>query len=108
MLEYQTIKTYEIKYKYEDELKEKGWRNSLIVVYDSSNNTEGATFDHALNLASEDGDYSGVDKLLAPLGVNDEDIVFYFDRAGIEDESLVLELQHDFDIVINDIAEVHL
>lgn len=107
-MKYKTIKTYEIEYKYEDELKEKGWRNSIIVVYDSSNNTEGATFQHALDLASEDGDYSGVDKLLKHLGTSDEEVVFYFDRAGISTESLVLEIQHDFDIVINNIFEVHL
>ena len=102
------IKTYEIEYKYEDELDEKRWRTSIVVVYDSSNNTEGATFQHALDCANEDGDYSGVNRLLEKYGTNDDEVAFYFDKAGISDESLVLEIQHDFDIVINDIAEVHL
>lgn len=103
------VKVYEIQYKFEDELNDKGWRTSLMVVYDSSNNTDGATFDHALNCANEDGDFSGVDKLLTKwFGLTDNDVAFYFDRAGIETESLVLEAQHDFDIVINDIAEIHL
>lgn len=63
---------------------------------------------YANALAKEDDDYTRVDKVLAPYGVKDENIVFYFDRAGIEDESLVLELQRHFDIVINDIQEANL
>lgn len=102
------IKTYEIQYKFNDELSEKGWRNSVIVVYDAGTSVEGATLQHALDCASEDGDYSGVDKVLEKYGTKDDEVVFYFDNTGVADESLVLELQHDFDIIINDIQEIHL
>lgn len=102
------IKTYGIQYKFDDELSEKGWRNSVIVVYDAGTSSDGAILQHALNCASEDDDYSGVDKVLEKYGTKDDDVVFYFDNTGIADESLVLELQHDFGIVINDIQEIHL
>lgn len=97
---------YEIEYKFEDELNESGWRNSNLCVYETGT-PSGDTIDHALELANEDSDWSGVDNMLGKMfGLRDDDIVFYFDRAGIEDESLVLELQHDFDIIINDLKEV--
>lgn len=97
---------YEIEYKFEDELNESGWRNSNLCVYEIGT-PSGDTIDHALELANEDGDFTGVDNMLGKMfGLRDDDIAFYFDRAGIEDESLVLELQHDFDIIINDLKEV--
>lgn len=102
------IKTYEIRYKCKDELSEKGWRNSIVVVYDSGTSADGATLQHALDCASEDGDFSGVDKVLEKCGTKDAEVVFYFDNTGIENVSLVLELQHDFGIVINDIQEIRL
>lgn len=102
------LTTYDMRFKFEDELNEKEWRLGTVVVYDSSNNTEGATFKHALDCADEDGDYSGVNKLLEPYGIDDDATCFYFDRAGIATESLVLEMQRDFDIVIWSIDEVKL
>jgi len=97
---------YEIEYKFEDELNESGWRNSNLCVYEAGT-PSGDTIDHALELANEDGDFTGVDNMLGKMfGLRDDDIAFYFDRAGIEDESLVLELQRDFDIIINDLKEV--
>lgn len=97
---------YEIEYKFSDELNESGWRNSNLCVYETGT-PSGDTIAHALELANEDGDFAGVDKLLGKMfGLCDDDIAFYFDRAGIEDESLVLELQYSFDIIINDLTEV--
>lgn len=101
---------YEIEYLFEDELgserESSTWRNSNLCVYETGT-PSGDTIDHALELANEDGDFTGVDNMLGKMfGLRDDDIAFYFDRAGIEDESLVLELQHDFDIIINDLKEV--
>lgn len=97
---------YEIEYKFDDELNESGWRNSNLCVYETGT-PSGDTIDHALELANEDGDFTGVDNMLGKMfGLRDDDIAFYFDRAGIEDKSLVLELQRDFDIIINDLTEV--
>lgn len=97
---------YEIEYKFEDELNEIGWRTGNLCVYETGT-PSGDTIDYTLELANEDGDFAGVDNLLSKLfGLRDDDIVFYFDRAGVEDESLVSELQRDFDIIINDLAEV--
>lgn len=101
---------YEIEYLFEDELgsevESSTWRNSNLCVYETGT-PSGDTIDYALELANEDGDFTGVDKLLGKMfGLRDDDIVFYFDRAGIKDESLVLELQHDFDIIINDLKEI--
>lgn len=101
---------YEIEYLFEGELgserESSTWRNSDLCVYETGT-PSGDTIAHALELANEDGDFAGVDKLLGKMfGLCDGDIAFYFDRAGIEDESLVLEIQHSFDIIINDLTEV--
>lgn len=97
---------YEIEYKFQDELAEKGWRTGLVLVYETGT-ADGDNIQHALDCANEDDDWSGVDKLLTSMfGFMDEDIAFYFDRNGIETESLVLEIEHDFDIVINKIGKV--
>ena len=97
---------YEIEYKFEDELNESRWRNSNLCVYETGT-PSGDTIDRALELANEDGDFTGVDKLLGKMfWIRDDDIAFYFDRAGVEDESLVSELQRDFEIIINDLKEV--
>lgn len=93
---------YEIEYQYLDSLND-GWRRANIIIYDSSVVGEGETIDYALARANEEDDWSGVDKLMTSLyGLKDEDICFYFDRNGIEDESLMLEIQKSFDIIIND------
>lgn len=92
---------YEIEYKFLDELKGDGWRVALVVVY-TTGTPLGDTIQHALGCVDEDGDTTGLDKLLKKqFGVVDEDVSFYFDRNGIKDESLVLEIEHNFDIVIN-------
>ena len=100
---------YEIKYKFKDELNEGGWRTSYVCVYETDT-AEGDTIQHTLDLANEDGDFTGVDKLMGKLfGLKDEDIAFYFDISDIVDRGtsrltrLVPELQKSFDIVINDI-----
>ena len=97
------IKIYEIRYKFNDDLPEKGWRNSTVVVYDAFTSADGAILQHALDRADKDGDYSGVDKILEKYGTKDDEVVFYFGNTGIENESLVLELQRDLDIIINNI-----
>lgn len=92
-------KIYEIEYHYDDESE---WHNAYILIY-ATGTPLGDTIQHALDCADDDGDWSDVDKLLLKhYGLKDDDICFYFDRNGIEDESLILEIEHDFDIVIND------
>lgn len=101
---------YEIEYKYADEyIKGEPSHNCFVCVYETGT-AEGDTIQHALDLANEDGDWSGVDKLMVKLfGLKDEDICFYFDLANILDKGtsrltkLVPELQKDFDIVVKDI-----
>ena len=102
---------YEIEYRYADEYKtNEPIHNCYVCVYDSGEVGAGETIQYALGKHSEDGDTSGLDKLLGKLfGLKDEDICFYFDLADIRDEGtsrmtkLVCELQKSFDIVINDI-----
>lgn len=95
---------YEIEYLYFDELSERrsyGWRTGYIVVYDTTT-ALGETLQHALNCANEDGDWKQFNELLKKhFGVTDDEVVFYFDRNGIEDESLFLEIQADQDMVVN-------
>lgn len=101
---------YEIEYKYADEyIKGEPSHNALVCVYETGS-VEGDTIQYALDKANEDGDWSGVDKLMGALfGLKDEDICFYFDVSNILKEGasrltkLVPELQKDFDIVIKDI-----
>lgn len=101
---------YEIEYKYADEyIKGEPSHNALVCVYETGS-VEGDTIQYALDKANEDGDWSGVDKLMVALfGLKDEDICFYFDVSNILKEGgsrltkLVPELQKDFDIVIKDI-----
>lgn len=95
---------YEIEYLYFDELSERrsyGWRTGYIVVYDTAT-VLGETLQHAFECASEDGDGKPLNELLKKhFGVVDDEVVFYFDRNGIEDESLFLEIQADQDMVVN-------
>lgn len=92
---------YEIEYLFTDELREGGWRSSNIIVYDTST-VLGETIQHALDCANEDDDWSGVDNVMTRhFGVKDDEVAFYFDRNGVEDESLWLEVQSDHDVVIN-------
>lgn len=100
---------YEIRYKYLDELGDKGWRTSDICVYEVGT-PSGDNLQHALDIANEEDDFSGVDKLLtAMFKLKDDDIVFYYDISDIEDGAtnralaLVVELQKNFDILIDDI-----
>ena len=101
---------YEIEYKYADEyIKGEPSHNALVCVYETGS-VEGDTIQYALDKANEDGDWSGVDKLMGALfGLKDEDICFYFDVSNTLKEGasrltkLVPELQKDFDIVIKDI-----
>lgn len=101
---------YEIEYRYADEYKaDEPTHNCFVCVYETDT-VEGDTIQYALDKANEDGDFSGVDKLMGALfGLKDEDICFYFDLANILDKGtsrltkLVPELQKDFDIVVKDI-----
>lgn len=101
---------YEIEFRYSDEyVAGEATHNALVCVYETGT-AEGDTIRYALDRANEDGDFSGVDKLLLNLfGLKDEDICFYFDLSDIEDTGtsrltkLVPELQESFGIVIRDI-----
>ena len=98
--------SYEIEYKFDDELNERGWRTSNLCVYETGT-VEGDTIQYALDKANEDDDWTGVDKLMGTLfGLKDEDIVFYFDKNGVENDSIISQVERDFDIVINDYHEV--
>lgn len=92
---------YEVEYKYFDELKEKGWRNAYFIVYDTST-TLGETIQHALDCLDEEENTDGLDKVLTKhFGVRDDEVSYYFDRNGVEDESLWLEIQADQDCIVN-------
>lgn len=100
-------KIYEIEFNYGDEMEyhlgdKTRTHNAYILIY-ATGTPLGDTIQHALDCGNEDGDFSGLDKLLLKhYGLKDDDICFYFDRNGIEDESLILEIEHDFDIRIED------
>lgn len=101
---------YEIEYRYDDEYKaDEPTHNAFVCVYETRT-PSGDTLQHALDLANEDDDWSGVDKLLTKMfGLKDEDICFYYDISDIKDTGtsrltrLVPELQRAFEIVIDDI-----
>ena len=101
---------YTIRFNYNDEFcNGDEAHDALVCAYDSGE-VEGETIQYALDKANEDGDFSGVDKLLGKLfGLKDEDICFYFDLNDINDEGtaratrLVPALQKEFNIVIQDI-----
>ena len=100
---------YEVEYLFIDELGERhthGWRNAYFVIYDTST-VLGETIRHALDSVGDDGDTGGLDKVLEQhFGVRDNEVAYYFDRNGVEDESLWLEVQADQDCVINDYRKV--
>jgi hypothetical protein len=106
------IRLYEIDYKFLDEIGEPDWRNGQVVAY-RTGTPAGDTMAHALECAEEDGDFTGVDKLLMKmLSVRDDDVAFYYDVADIENDGtplytkLGVELQKNFGIIINDIRKV--
>ena len=101
---------YGIEYRYDDEYKAgEPTHTCMIVVYETGT-PSGDNLEHAMECANEDGDFTGVDKLLGTMfGKKDDDICFYFDISDIRDTGtsrltrLVPELQKSFDIIINDI-----
>lgn len=100
---------YTIRYKFLDEIGEKGWRDSLVCVYEQGT-PSGDNLQHALDVANDEDDWSGVDKLLtAMFKLKDDDIAFYYDTSDLEDGAtnralaLVVELQKSNDILIDDI-----
>lgn len=103
---------YEIEYKFDDEWSEDRWRTGVVCVYETGT-PSGDNLQHALDLANEDDDWSGVDKLLtAMFDLKDDDIVFYYDISDMRESNtsrltrLAVELQKNFDIIINDIGMV--
>lgn len=103
---------YEIEYKFEDERLEDGWRTGLVLVYETGT-ASGDNVQHALDCANEDDDWTGVDKLLgAMFGVKEDEIAFYYDVNDMRESNtsrltrLAVELQKNFDIIINDIGMV--
>lgn len=103
---------YEIEYKFEDEMRDDGWRTGLVLVYETGT-ASGDNIQHALDLANEDDDWSGVDKLLkAMFKLEDDSIAFYYDMNDMDERNtskltrLAVELQKNFDIIINDIGMV--
>lgn len=103
---------YEIEYKFDDEWNEDKWRTGLVCVYETGT-PSGDNLEHAFELANEDDDWSGVDTLLtAMFELKDDDIVFYYDISDMRESNtsrltrLAVELQKNFDIIINDIGMV--
>lgn len=88
----------EIEYLYFDELKERytGWRSGLMVVYDTC-----TKLGRDLQDAMESESVESIDKVLEHFDVTDDEVVFYIDRAGIEEGSIMLEAQAANDMVIN-------
>ena len=105
---------YEIEYRYDDEYKaNEETHNAFVCVYETGT-AEGDTIHYAIEKANEDGDWTGLDKLLGRLfDLKDDDICFYYDTNTLKREGvyystsrltrLVPELQKSFDIVIEDI-----
>lgn len=89
---------YEIEYRYSDEDE---YHNAYVLVY-KTGTVLGDTIQHALDCANEDGDYSGLDKLLSDhYDLCDNDICFYFDESD-NVRGLEKELELSFDIRIKD------
>lgn len=94
---------YQVEFKYSDE--KEGWHTAFVLVYQTGT-VLGDTIQYALDCVADTGEDDGLNKLLSKqFGITDGDICFYFDRNGIEDESLVLEIEHDFGIIINNFTE---
>lgn len=97
---------YQIEFKYLGSLNEP-WHTANVVVYDTMS-AFGANVQHALDVANDDGDYSGLDKLLQKtLDVKDDEVIYYLDLHYVDDSSMgretamVLEIQRSMDILIN-------
>lgn len=106
---------YEIEYRYYDEfVSNTECHNALVCVYETGT-PSGDNLQHALDLANDDGNWSGVDTLLtAMFDLKDDDIVFYYDINDMRESNtsrltrLAVELQKNFDIIINDIEMVEM
>lgn len=103
---------YEIEYKFEDEMSDDGWRTGLVLVYETGT-ASGDNIQHALDCANEDDDWSGVNKLLKTMfKLEDDNVAFYYDVSVMSEGNtskltrLAVELQKNFDIIINDIEMV--
>lgn len=89
---------YQIKFRYSDE---EDFRDAYVLVYQTGT-VLGDTIAHALDEADEDGDYSGLDKLLYDhYGLTDGGICFYYDTDdAIGKRKLENSLELAFDIVV--------
>lgn len=97
---------YEIEYKYLDDLKTE-WHFANVVVYDSFTD-EGKDLQAKLDEANEDGNFKILNKVLEPLDVKDDDVMFYYDINEVADEgakwtNFPLELQQSMDILIKSV-----
>lgn len=108
------MKLYEIDYKFLDEIDEDGNRCGLVVVY-KTDTPDGDTLQHALDCASEDGDYGGVCQLLGrEFNIGEDDVAFYYDTNGLGDSTtspntkLAVELQNEYGIIIERIDRIPL
>lgn len=94
---------YEIEYKFFNEMENKHskWRRGKLCVLDPSK-----TSDKLIKESLYKGELERTDKLLLKdYGLKDGDIAFYHYSTDNLVE-LVVELQKDFDIIINEIKEI--
>lgn len=99
------MKLYNLIYRYNDETSEYEEVTSLMVAYDVTT-PAGATLEYALDKASEDGDYSGVDGLLTKaFKVTDDAIMFYYEMP-LTAEVVKADVERDLDIKIETMEEI--
>lgn len=94
---------YEIEYKFFDELENKysRWRSGKLCVLDPNK-----VSDKLIKQFLNRDEFEQADKLLLKnYGLEDDDIAFYYYYTDNLLE-MVVELQKDFDIIINEIKEI--
>lgn len=94
---------YEIEYKFFDEMEDKHskWRSGNLCVLDPNKIS-----DRLIRELLNKGELDQADKLLfRNYGLKDDDIAFYHYSTDNLVE-MVVELQKDFDIIINEIKEI--
>lgn len=97
---------YTISFNYSDEFVNGDEpHDCLICVYDTGT-AEGERLQNALDKMNDTDNSEEVDKILLDLyGLRDDDICFFFDLDGVDELTLVPELQKSFDIIIHNIWE---
>ena len=101
---------YEVEFNYLDEDRKKDGEHTAYACVYKTGTPSGDTLQYAIDCVDEDGDDSGLNKLLRKMfGLADEDVCFYFDEGVMGDEktwNLEQSLEQEFDIKIYNIRKV--